>query len=413
MAHKIGAVLKNRDFYLVALLAVVFGAIAGVLSTLFVRIMEALQDFIWNDLPGHVSIPKNIYIVLVCVIGGLLVGLAVHRFGERPVSIEHALENYKTTKQFDYKHIPQSFLIAILSLGFGAALGPEAGLVAIVGGVATWIGFQLKQVISASFSDYLSISSVVGLLLHSPVGASLVAVDEQKTKGLQKLWLTISGVITALVGWYVFKFGLSGNNYFDLGNITYNFEAIDLAWAILPAIGGVVAGLCLAITGDFFERVFKPLHKRRYISAPIGGLALGLLACISPLILFSGHEGIRDLVSDYTTYTALGLIALGLMKGVIASLCLATGWKGGQFFPSMFAGAAVGLGVTLFIPVLSPMLGLAVGLSGALGVLLKKPAAAIALSVFFFPLSLWPAVAVGAFIGASASKIASKRLSTF
>lgn len=404
MPKKARQVLMNRDFYFVAILAVLLGALAGFLSALFVRIMEFLQHLIWTVAPANISLEIGVYTVLACTFGGLLVGLAVHKFGEFPKSIEAALEDYKSTHVFDYKHIPQAFLIAILSLGFGAALGPEAGLVAIVGGVATWIGLQLKKVIRASFTDYLTISGVIGLLLHSPVGGSLVAIDQQKTKGSQKLWLIISGVISGFVGWRIFLLGLSGESYFDLGNIVYSFKLADLAWAILPAIGGVLAGLCLAISGKFFEQVFTPLKKRRYISAPIGGAILGLLAAVSPLILFSGHEGIRDLVGNYATYTGVSLIALGLMKGVVASICLATGWKGGQFFPSMFAGAAVGLGVALLVPSVSPMLGLAVGLSSSLGVLLKKPVTAILLSVFFFPFALWPAVAVGAFVGGIASK---------
>ena len=44
------------------------------------------------------------------------------------------------------------------------------------------------------------------------------------------------------------------------------------------------------------------------------------------------------------------LIVLALVKLLITTLCLATGWKGGYIFPTMFAGTALGLAAHLIFP---------------------------------------------------------------
>jgi H+/Cl- antiporter ClcA len=44
------------------------------------------------------------------------------------------------------------------------------------------------------------------------------------------------------------------------------------------------------------------------------------------------------------------LIVLALVKLLITTLCLATGWKGGYIFPTMFAGTALGLAAHSIFP---------------------------------------------------------------
>lgn len=401
---QIGSLLRRRNFYIVAILAIALGAMAGIVTIVFELLLQTLQELVWTSIPSSVAVHQKIYPIIALGVGGLIVGTLVHFWGEYPDSIEAALSNYKKTHTFDYKHLPQAFTIAVLSLGFGAALGPEAGLTAIIGGLATWIGLQLKKVIKLAGIEYLTIGSVVGAVFHSPLGGAFIADESSKKSGLDRVWLSLCGIIAGLVGWQVYKLGASGENYFDLGVISYTFQAIDLLGALLPTAAGIVAGICLALSGKYLNQLFKPLRSKRYISATIGGVGFGLLVLVSPLLLFSGHEGVRDIVNDYASMGATTLIIVGLLKTIAAGLCLATGWKGGQFFPAMFAGAAVGTGVALLFPFVPAMLGLAAGLAATLGVLLKKPVAAILLAVFFFPLSLWPAVAVAAVVGAFASQ---------
>ena len=47
---------------------------------------------------------------------------------------------------------------------------------------------------------------------------------------------------------------------------------------------------------------------------------------------------------------AIGLIVLALIKLLVTTLCLATGWKGGYIFPTLFAGAALGTAAHLLFP---------------------------------------------------------------
>ena len=82
----------------------------------------------------------DIYTLLLCTIGGVLVGLCAKYLGDYPKDLETSVGQFKRTKQFDDRHLVQGVVASLASLGFGAALGPEAALVSLVGGLSTWIG---------------------------------------------------------------------------------------------------------------------------------------------------------------------------------------------------------------------------------------------------------------------------------
>jgi H+/Cl- antiporter ClcA len=44
------------------------------------------------------------------------------------------------------------------------------------------------------------------------------------------------------------------------------------------------------------------------------------------------------------------MIVLALARLLVTTLCLATGWKGGYIFPTLFAGAALGTAAHVAVP---------------------------------------------------------------
>ncbi len=71
----------------------------------------------------------------------------------------------------------------------------------------------------------------------------------------------------------------------------------------------------------------------------------------------------------------------GLLKLLACALCLAAGYRGGEFFPLMFSGAAVGVATVAFVPGLQ-VTGLVAGLAAATTVGLRKPVAALLIGMF-------------------------------
>jgi H+/Cl- antiporter ClcA len=58
---------------------------------------------------------------------------------------------------------------------------------------------------------------------------------------------------------------------------------------------------------------------------------------------------------------------------LITTLCLATGWKGGYIFPTMFAGTALGLAAHLIFPNIPMAVTVAATMGGAMVATMKAP----------------------------------------
>lgn len=395
---------------LISICGVLLGGFAGVVTLLFVRAMEAIQHFIWTYIPSQLDIPipshlyspiiqssYQLYTIIVCIIGGILVGLGAKYLGNYPGKIQEELARFKHTGEFDYKHIPQAIGNSLISLGFGASLGPEAALTTIVGGFSTWVSKKLRFLsLDKTTLQALGISSSFGALFGSPIGSAGLATTSSSANGT-KLQLRLAGFLAALGGLVVFKFGTrGGESYFNLQTIPYIFKATDLLWAVSIALIGFIAGIGFLFIGQKLIPLTKSF-KGFIPQAMLGGLILGVGGAISSLILFSGHEGVQTIMNTYASSTGIDLILIALGKAVIACILLVTGWKGGQFFPVMFAGAAIGLGFANILG-FAPMIGLVAGMTGMLATAIKQPILGGIFVIAFFPPNLYPAIGVAALI---------------
>ena len=353
-----------------SVVAVFLGIVTGLVTRLFIVLLEAIQHAIWTTVPSKLHIPAThyLYTIIACLIGGALVGVAAHFLGNYPKNIKDDLAEFQKNKKFDYKHIPQTFGNSLLSLGFGASLGPEAALTTIIGGLSTWMTDRLK------------------LTLGHPK-------QSIKPSFANKLHFYVPVVLAFAVAYWVFSRTASGSSYFDLQTIAYTFDITDIFKSLLPIVVGLGLGIVFLKVSQLCKQVFARV-KSDYLKGLIGGLVLGLLAAWWPLVLFSGHEGIQSIMTDYATISAAMLVISALAKSIAANTLLSTGWKGGQFFPVMFAGGAIGLSLTHMLPAIPAMVGLVAAMTAMLSIVVGKPVVAGVLVALFFPPSLYPAILV-------------------
>jgi H+/Cl- antiporter ClcA len=407
-----GRVLGHRPERLPRTLAVavVLGAFGGLVTVAFIRLLEWGQHRIWTDLPDALDVASDdwYFIFPVVIIGAVLLGLARRHLGEYPVSIEQALADHRRVGEFDRRHIFQAMAVALLSLWFGAALGPEAALTAILGGICSWVA----RVIDADTSEgsdlsWVGIGSAMGALFGT-AGAAALTLDPRSSDVADarsgRLWRVIPAVLAAWAGLWVYRWLGTSSHYFDLGLPDYTFRFADLGWAMVVAVAAALAGIAFLALRRLTDALVTPLADRKVLSSVIGGLGLAALASWSSLVLFSGHEGTDDIIQSFGDDTVRFLLLLAGAKLLAAALLLSTGWKGGQFFPTMFAGAAIALAFAEGISGVAEVTALAAGMTGIVGVLLRRPVPAALLMVLFFPLAAWPAVLLGALIGSAAGK---------
>ncbi len=368
--------------------AVLLGALGAFITIAFIEALELIQDTIWLKLPGKVPVNTYLDIILITTLGGLLVGLTHNHIGPYPESLEQAMERFKKTGKFDYQHIVGAMIASIAALGFGAALGPEAALIAVVGGLGTWIAMKLNSSeINLREAGHIGLSASLGAVFSS-VAALAVAPQKKKAPNTRdKLLVLIPSFISAVVALLIVK-NIGSGGYFNYDFLHYGFNARDLIYVMPVAAAAIIAGLVFLLSLRYLSSLVKHQKINPVVVSAFSGLALGLMATWSVLVLFSGHEAVQLLIDSNHYLSGEYLVKLGLVKAFTASLLLATFWKGGRFFPMIFAGAAVGIGVSHYFQAIDPMVGLAAGIGAGLTTVVPKPLIVVLLLALIFPLNL-------------------------
>ena len=399
--------LTNHAFYQLILYALILGGVVGIATAAFLLAEHWLVELLWVEIPQQIG-PFPLYTLIVCTLGGLLVGLCQRYLGDYPKELQEALAVARTEGGFDYKHVPQGVVISLVSLGFGGALGPEAALMGLAGGLGTLAARQLKLVAHQVQSlTYFSVSAALGAFFGSPLGAAALPLESPEQEELPKQWVWIPGIIAALAGLGILLL-LAGNTL----SSSYTFvpyesprNGSDMLWAIPLAIVGALLGrLSLWLKGRIHHWVGL-LSQRKIWRGLLGGIVLGVVATMLPLVLFSGQEGIQQMLEEGAEIGSGILVLSAIGKLLLVYICLATGWKGGEFFPIMFAGAALGLAIGYLIPALHPMVGLAAVMSATTAAVLRRPLAVALLLLFLLPNDLIQVIVVGAVVSGAASRL--------
>ncbi|KAF0834131.1 H+/Cl- antiporter ClcA [Ornithinibacter aureus] len=367
-------------------IALLWGALAGGAAALVYTAMNAAQHVIWPD-----DIARW-YIPLIVLAGGGLIALL------RPHTDDGSLDDQLTAaadpRRLRRERTAALALSAIIAYGFGGAIGPEAGLIAVIAELSALVGVRIthSEQEARLIGQSGSAAALAGLY-GSPPGAAAYDDDTLAPGKLLTLLAAGAGFLTFLVVHRAF-----GTDHTDLGIPTYTHSNGQLLAAIVPALAGAALGLLYtrlhAWTTALLTRVGSATRQTL-----IGSAALAALAAAFPVALFSGHDQlhkVHDLVADSAW---LMLATAALVKVAATAITLSSGWRGGEFFPLLFAGAAAGALATAAIPNLDLATAEIAGLAAATTVGLKKPAAAVLICALLIGQAAWGPLIIGATIG--------------
>ena len=104
------------------------------------------------------------------------------------------------------------------------------------------------------------------------------------------------------------------------------------------------------------ERGFRAVVPSRVLRPVAGGLMLGAMALYTPQILGAGHGALG--LDFYSPLTATELAVLILLKLFASLASLASGFRGGLFFASLFVGSLLGKLYAVAFGFLFPSVGL-------------------------------------------------------
>jgi H+/Cl- antiporter ClcA len=264
-------------------------------------------------------------------------------------------------------------ITALVSLIAGGSLGPEAPLADACGSLGTLVSDRLKLDEKGTRSlGFSGISGMLAAFITSPFGGALLGLESAHA-GVDYVWTLFPTLVASSFATVTFV-RLSGSFF----RVVYEFadykpQLLHLLLALPLGLMGALAGAIFIAGFDYLSKLIAPLNKYLVLRGVIGGLGLGISGSLLPLTLFSGAAETGEIIRRAEEIGAIGLIVLALIKLLVTTLCLATGWKGGYIFPTLFAGAALGTAAHLLFPAIPEAVAVAGTLSGALVATMKAP----------------------------------------
>ena len=393
---------KPKPYFRLMALVALMGIVSALVTFVFMAFVNGSIAWIWEEAALALGMDQRLFTLLVCTLGGLLVGLLVNYFGDHNAIFSELMREFGKTGRFDYRHAPGILVTSFVSLIAGAALGPEAALADTCGAIGTWIADKLKLGEKETRTmGFGGLSAMLGAFVTNPFGGALLSLESAQG-GMTGLtiyfWGLFPSLLAAAVATTVFV-ALTGS-FFDT---LYAFPAYtpmltDLLWAVPFSLIGGLAGLIFVFVFQKLRQLMLPLKNHLVLRGVIGGLGMGIIGALLPLTLFSGEEGSTELIKQAATIGFGTLILLAIFKLLATSLLLATGWKGGYIFPIMFAGVALGMAGKLLFPFVPTAVIVASTLAGVLVASLRAPLFAAFFTLVLVQAETAPVVAVAVIV---------------
>jgi CIC family chloride channel protein len=226
----------------------------------------------------------------------------------------------------------------LISNGFGASVGLEAGYTQLASGFASKIGLllQLRR------SDLRILvgcgaSGAIAAAFNAPLTGSFYAFE--LIIGSYAIVSLAPVIVAALISNLVARAFAADNFLIEIGNFGSVIPA-DYIPALMLGFLCAGAGILLMKGVAFVEETARKSFIPPYLRPLLGGALVGGLALVTPQVLSGGHGALHlNLDQQGTIMAVLGLL---LLKALASAISIGSGFRGGLFFGSLFMGALLG-----------------------------------------------------------------------
>lgn len=343
-----GADPKLTQIIFIALVAIAFTA--G-----YITLYATLINAIWFR---NEAVTANRWLIPVGVMTfSLLVGLC-RKYLQAPTVMEGGfIESMKGGgHKVDYRTFPGALASSLFSLLAGVSVGPEGGIVILVGDVTAFLQEKLRiarESAETSFGvNVAALASAFNGIVGSPLFTGVFATEFQVGGNRNALkfltWNLLAGCIGflfyLLIGLPSFARSIA---FTPIGELHFVYVLYAIILGVVGSLLAVFAGIAMQATASVMERVFNDR-----IFAPIlaAGAITSIVGYFIPNLLFSGENQIHAIIADPAAIGAGMLLAMAVLKLLLLALAFRSGFIGGPLFPILFSATMLGLAINLIVP---------------------------------------------------------------
>src|SRR6056297_1882242 len=337
------------QFWVIALL---LGSAAGYAAVLFRKAISALEGLVYrtDDVARLHSQAEHlpwVWVLLVPVAGGLIVGLILHRFTDdgRVRSVADVIEGAALSEgRVERREGLASAFASMITLGTGGSSGREGPVVHLAAVISSWVSDRLDAD-GITGRDLLgcAVAAAVSASFNAPIAGALFALEVVLRHFAIHAFAPI--VIASVAGTVISRLHFGDVTEFALPATSVLAFYVELpAFLILGLVCGLVATLMMLsvfVADDVAGHIQMRLRVPRWLRPAVAGLMLGALAVWFPHIIGVGYETTSAALTGRLVWHEA--VVFAVLKVAAVAITIGGRMGGGVFSPSLMVGALTGL----------------------------------------------------------------------
>ncbi|MGQ1787067.1 MULTISPECIES: voltage-gated chloride channel family protein [unclassified Saccharicrinis] len=319
------------------LLCGIVGLLAGSASAIFLIALEWATNLR----------ESNFWIIAFLPLGGLVIGLVYHYFGQSVVKGNNQiLEEFHSPKKIiPLKMAPLVLLSTVVTHLFGGSAGREGTAIQMGGAIADQFTkiFKLKPE-NRKILLVTGVSAGFASIFGTPLAGAVFAL-EVFVVGRMRYDAIIPSFLAAVFANEAAHLWPIHHTYYEIPFVP-DLWAPQLLWALLAGVSFGLAGMLFSNATHYWGAFFKKILKYPPLRPVAGGVVIAVAVWLigSTRWIGLGVPVILESFEQQLPFTDF------LLKILFTSFTLGAGFKGGEVTPLFFTGATLGSALSLFIP---------------------------------------------------------------
>jgi chloride channel protein, CIC family len=335
LLHRV-ARLRQREDQVFLILALVIGALTGLVVVAFILLTERIGMRLY---PAGGAPWRRL---LFPVAGSLGIGYLLFRYfpnarGSGVPQTKAAL--YAREGRITLRTVLGKFFCTSATLASGIPLGREGPSVQVGAGIASVLG-RLLGLRAEKVKALLPVgaAAAIAAAFNTPLAAVLFALEE--IVGDLHAPVLGSVVLASATSWGVLRLLLGNSPLFKVPQYQLVHPAEFAIYAVLGVAGGLVSVAFTTLLLAMRARFLRLPKKTVWFQPLAGGLLVGLLGWFVPQVMGVGYGYVGLALNGNMALKLMALLVV--LKLITVTTSYASGNAGGIFGPALFIGAMLG-----------------------------------------------------------------------